>query len=56
MKISVVIPTYRRPESLKRCLEGLRRQVRPAHEVLVVTQDGDEESLELQSFGAIGRL
>ena len=47
MKISVVIPTYRRPDSLNRCLEGLRRQVRPADEVLVVTQDGDQESLEI---------
>ena len=47
MKISVVIPTYRRPDSLNRCLEGLRCQARSADEVLVVTQDGDEESLRI---------
>ncbi len=47
MIISVVIPTYRRPDSLKRCLEGLRTQVRPADEVLVVTQEVDEESAQM---------
>jgi len=47
VKISVVIPTYRRPDSLNRCLEGLRQQARSADEVLVVTQDGDEESLRI---------
>jgi cellulose synthase/poly-beta-1,6-N-acetylglucosamine synthase-like glycosyltransferase len=47
VKISVVIPTYRRPDSLNRCLEGLRQQDRSADEVLVVTQDGDEESLRI---------
>jgi cellulose synthase/poly-beta-1,6-N-acetylglucosamine synthase-like glycosyltransferase len=47
VKISVVIPTYRRPDSLNRCLEGLQKQVRSADEVLVVTQKGDEESLRL---------
>lgn len=50
MKISVVIPTYRRPDSLNRCLEGLRKQVRSADEVLVVTQERDEESLRIAAL------
>ena len=44
MRISVVIPTYRRPDSLYRCLVGLTLQTRPADEVLVVSQRDDEET------------
>ena len=47
MKISVVIPTYRRAESLHQCLTGLRAQIRAADEVLIVAQTGDEETLRL---------
>jgi cellulose synthase/poly-beta-1,6-N-acetylglucosamine synthase-like glycosyltransferase len=47
MKLSVVIPTYRRAESLNRCLEGLHKQIRPADEILVVTQTEDDESSRL---------
>ena len=47
MKLSVVIPTYRRAESLSRCLEGLRAQQRPPDEVLIITQTGDEESASM---------
>ncbi|HEY4356904.1 MAG TPA: glycosyltransferase [Acidobacteriaceae bacterium] len=45
--ISVVIPTYKRPDSLQQCLQGLRVQQRPADEVLVIIQAGDEETLEM---------
>jgi GT2 family glycosyltransferase len=44
MKISVLVPTYRRSKDLLRCLEALRQQVNPADEVLVVVRDTDEET------------
>ena len=44
MRMGVVIPTYRRPESLDQCLEGLSRQARPPDEVIVVIREDDEES------------
>lgn len=42
MKISVLVPTYKRPADLKRCLAALRVQTRPADEVLVVARPEDE--------------
>lgn len=47
MKISVVIPTYRRPTDLARCLEALSKQTRLPDEVLVVVRDTDIETLTL---------
>jgi glycosyltransferase involved in cell wall biosynthesis len=44
MKITVIVPTYRRPNDLARCLEALRQQTRPADEVLVVVRDTDAET------------
>jgi glycosyltransferase involved in cell wall biosynthesis len=44
MNITVVVPTYRRSKDLSRCLEALRRQIRPANEVLVVVRDTDAET------------
>jgi cellulose synthase/poly-beta-1,6-N-acetylglucosamine synthase-like glycosyltransferase len=41
MKITVLIPTYRRPQDLVRCLEGLKKQVRFPDEVIVVVRDTD---------------
>ncbi len=43
-RISVVIPTYRRPDCLARCLESLARQRRFADEVIVVGQADDRET------------
>lgn len=43
-KITVIIPTYRRPRDLARCLEALKSQTRPAEEVLVVVRDTDAET------------
>jgi len=40
--ISVVVPTFRRPESLERCLYALGRQVRRADQVVVVARSDDE--------------
>jgi glycosyltransferase involved in cell wall biosynthesis len=47
MIISVVIPTYRRPKDLLRCLEALGRQVRRADEVIIVVRDTDAETWDL---------
>lgn len=47
MAITVIIPTYRRPDDLKRCLEALKRQIRPADEILIAVRDTDTAT---QSF------
>ncbi len=44
MRVSIVVPTYRRPESLSRCLDALARQDRQADEILVVARRDDEAS------------
>jgi GT2 family glycosyltransferase len=44
MKISVLVPTYRRSKDLERCLNALKLQSLPADEVLVVVRDTDEET------------
>ena len=44
LTISVVIPSYRRPKDLARCLNALKKQKRPADEVLVVVRDTDTET------------
>jgi glycosyltransferase involved in cell wall biosynthesis len=41
---SVLVPTYRRPEELRRCLDGLTRQQLPPDEVLVVLRPEDQPS------------
>ena len=44
MKITVILPTYRRPQDLARCLAALQKQTRPADEVLVIVRDTDTET------------
>jgi len=44
MKITVLIPTYLRPQDLARCLKALQKQTRLADEVLVVVRDIDVET------------
>ena len=41
MDVSVLVPTWRRPEDLSRCLAGLAAQTRAPGEVVVVTRDDD---------------
>jgi cellulose synthase/poly-beta-1,6-N-acetylglucosamine synthase-like glycosyltransferase len=43
--ITVIIPTYRRPKDLFRCLEALVHQNRSADEVIVVVRDTDNETV-----------
>ncbi len=45
--ISVIVPTYRRPQYLKRCLKALAQQVRKPDEVIVVIRDTDPVSEEV---------
>lgn len=44
MTITVLIPTYRRSNDLKRCLEGLKCQTRLADQVVVIVRDLDVET------------
>ncbi|MBW4589641.1 glycosyltransferase family 2 protein [Aetokthonos hydrillicola Thurmond2011] len=44
MKITVFIPTYRRPQDLARCLLALKQQTRTADQVIVVVRDSDTET------------
>jgi glycosyltransferase involved in cell wall biosynthesis len=50
MKLSVLIPTYRRPDDLERCLQALTVQQRPADEVIIVRRDEDAATAELLEF------
>ncbi|MDZ8104579.1 MAG: glycosyltransferase [Nostoc sp. DedQUE12a] len=43
---TVLIPTYRRPQDLSRCLLALQEQTKPAHQVIVVVRDTDAETWE----------
>ena len=40
-RLSVIVPTYRRPADLARCLAALEAQLRPADEVIVVARADD---------------
>ncbi len=40
--VSIVIPTFRRPEALARCLSSVRANVPMSHEVICVTVAGDK--------------
>jgi len=54
--VAVVIPTYRRPDELKKCLLALEEQTCPADEVLVVHRGiGDPETAALAATWAEGQ-
>ncbi len=44
LSVGVLISSYRRPASLKRCLEGLALQTRRPDDVIVVHREDDEET------------
>jgi glycosyltransferase involved in cell wall biosynthesis len=53
MNITVVVPTYKRPTDLIRCLEALKRQILRPHEVIVVVRNTDLETWSvLDQFSA----
>ncbi len=57
MKVSVLVPTFRRPADLARCLSALQRQQRAPDEVVVVVRPDDEATLaSLHDQAVKGRL
>ena len=42
LRIAIIVPTYRRPEDLTRCLEAIARQTRRADQIVVVIREEDE--------------
>jgi len=46
LRLSVLVPTYRRLDDLKRCLAALAAQRRLADEIIVVLRDTDSETSE----------
>ena len=42
MKVTVLVPTYRRPDDLARCLSALLRQQRTPEQIVVVARADDE--------------
>lgn len=45
-RVSIVIATYQRLDRLKRCLAGIRQNVRPRHEIVVVDGGSTDGSIE----------
>jgi glycosyltransferase involved in cell wall biosynthesis len=70
MKITVLVPTYRRPQDLARCLAAIQQQTHPADEILAVARDTDQptwalldslsipdlRSLKIQTPGVVAAL
>ena len=56
MKISVIVPTYRRVNDLARCLNALGQQIRLADELIVVARDSDTESWTFLDSFDVGSL
>ncbi len=57
LSVGVLVPSYRRPEDLGRCLEGLAAQIRLPDEVMVVVRDEDAatwEALDAAPDGTAG--
>ncbi|UIE38668.1 glycosyltransferase family 2 protein [Leptodesmis sichuanensis] len=44
MKLTVLVPTYRRSQDLARCLAALQQQTRLADEILIVVREEDRET------------
>ncbi|WP_082845491.1 glycosyltransferase [Paraburkholderia caribensis] len=53
MKITVLVPTYRREKDLVRCLQALRMQERECDEVVVVARSDDEATLACLTMPAV---
>ncbi|HST54665.1 MAG TPA: glycosyltransferase [Solirubrobacteraceae bacterium] len=53
MRITVVVPTYKRAESLRRCLDSLAEQELAADEILVVARADDDATHRVVSGHAI---
>lgn len=55
MRVSVLVPSYRRPADLARCLAAIGAQVRSADQVLVVARTGDDATF-VTARSWIGRI
>jgi GT2 family glycosyltransferase len=44
MRMTVLVPTYRRPADLARCLAAIDAQTRPADQIVIVRRNDDAES------------
>lgn len=47
MKIDIVIPTFKRPEKLKRCIDSIREQSYDFWDCCVIVNGGDKETFDL---------
>jgi glycosyltransferase involved in cell wall biosynthesis len=47
MEISIVIPAYRRPEDLKRCIKSCIKQTKKPEEIIITVRDFDEPCREV---------
>ena len=56
MTISVIVPTYRRPADLRRCLEALRLQRRRPDQLLVTVRDTDADTRQFFAAGEFADL
>jgi cellulose synthase/poly-beta-1,6-N-acetylglucosamine synthase-like glycosyltransferase len=51
LTVTVVVPTYRRPQDLARCLQALHQQIRQIDEVIVTVRDTDSATWKfLEAF------
>ncbi|MEI8319890.1 MAG: glycosyltransferase family A protein, partial [Planctomycetia bacterium] len=54
--VTVVVPTYRRPQQLRRCLEALAAQTFPEPWEVVVVDDGSPQPFSAADMPATDRL
>lgn len=47
LTVSIVIPSYKRPNDLERCLLALTKQTAPAHEIIVVARPDDKDTWDI---------
>lgn len=51
MKITILVPTYRRPDNLQQCLAALKEQIRKPDEIILIVRDTDHATREfLEQF------
>lgn len=47
LRLTVVVPTYKRPDDLVRCIANLKSQLRSPDQIIVVAHESDQTSIEL---------